>query len=334
MRKRDKILLAIVGTVVLVGGFFVLVIKPKRDEISKLDKQISDKQAQVDQARAQVQATQVGKYNYKATYATLAKLGKSAPPAESVDDDVPALLTQLQHASDATDTIWGIEIASSGATQGQGGTATTPSPETSPPPDQGAGGGSTTTAGDQAGAESASGTAAGAGASGGPAASGASAQATLTPLGVRLIFAGKFYDLEDAVHYVNSMTDISGRKKLTVKGRLVTIRAIKFTVESESQTGSATTTATTTPGVGSEADAAQAAREAARRARAAALNPTIKAEIFGYLYTLPGETSLFGTATDLGGAPQPNVPAQPGGGGGTQTTSAPAPTASTTVRRP
>ncbi|MEA2255766.1 MAG: hypothetical protein QOG35_1811 [Solirubrobacteraceae bacterium] len=95
MTARDRILLLVVVGIAALGGFWFLVLSPKRAEVSGLDAKIATAQHVVAQAQATAQSAQKAKARYATDYATVVRLGKAVP----ADDDMPSLLYQLQSAS-------------------------------------------------------------------------------------------------------------------------------------------------------------------------------------------------------------------------------------------
>jgi hypothetical protein len=89
--QRDRIVLCVVAAVVALGGFWMLALKPKRQEASDLGTQLTQAQQRLDGARASVDAGDAARTKYANNYATVARLGKAVP----VDDDVPSLVYQL-----------------------------------------------------------------------------------------------------------------------------------------------------------------------------------------------------------------------------------------------
>jgi Tfp pilus assembly protein PilO len=94
--RKNSILLAVVALVAATVAFYFLVLGPKRDEIAKLDTQIAEQQAAVEQARLTLASYEEARASYKRNYATLARLGKAVP----ADDDVRSLMVQLESTAD------------------------------------------------------------------------------------------------------------------------------------------------------------------------------------------------------------------------------------------
>ncbi len=91
MTQRDRIVLIVVAAVIALGGFWMLILKPKRQEASDLGQKLEQTQQRVDTAQSAVTAGEAARTSYATNYANVARLGKAVP----VDDDVPALVYQL-----------------------------------------------------------------------------------------------------------------------------------------------------------------------------------------------------------------------------------------------
>src|SRR4051812_36759912 len=94
----------------LVVACWFLLLAPKRDDLSALKDKIGVAQTRLQTAQTAAQAASTAKASYERDYKTVANLGKAVP----VDDDVPALVYDVQHASSATRVAFG-SIKLSGA---------------------------------------------------------------------------------------------------------------------------------------------------------------------------------------------------------------------------
>jgi type II secretory pathway pseudopilin PulG len=92
---RDRRVIAVIAAVLAIGAAWLLVIQPKRDQASKLGKQIATAQTQLDTARQQVAAGLAARQEFSRNYTAIARLGEAVP----ADDNVPSLIYQLQHAA-------------------------------------------------------------------------------------------------------------------------------------------------------------------------------------------------------------------------------------------
>jgi Tfp pilus assembly protein PilO len=97
MTARDRYVLIALAMVGVLGAFWFLAISPKHKDASTLSGQVSAAQTRLDTANAAVASASSAKAKYSSDYSTVAQLGKSVP----VDDDVPSLVYQLQHAASA-----------------------------------------------------------------------------------------------------------------------------------------------------------------------------------------------------------------------------------------
>ena len=112
MTSRDRLVVGIVIAALGLVGFFLLVLKPKRDEASKLSQQVSSAQQRLDTARTDLAAGMAARSSYAANYATVARLGKAVP----TDDDIPSLVYQLDSTAGST----GVDFRSVKLTSGAG----------------------------------------------------------------------------------------------------------------------------------------------------------------------------------------------------------------------
>ena len=139
MSRRNSILLAAVAAVAVIAAYWMVVLSPKREEATKLDKSITTKKGELQAAEAELATYEKAKAGYKANYSLVARLGKAVP----ADDDVRSLMVQLNAAAGKskvdfrTIQIGGGTAApapapAAGATDKKGAQPTTPA--TTPPP--------------------------------------------------------------------------------------------------------------------------------------------------------------------------------------------------------
>jgi Tfp pilus assembly protein PilO len=93
--KNPKLLIALVALVAALGAYWMLVLSPKREEISKLDGDIAAAQNDLTQAKSTLATYEKAQGAYKTNYATVVRLGKAMP----ADDDVRSLMVQLDSAA-------------------------------------------------------------------------------------------------------------------------------------------------------------------------------------------------------------------------------------------
>jgi hypothetical protein len=95
---NQKILIPVLAGVVAAAGFFMVVLKPKRQEAAKLNTKIETKQTELASARQLLASNQQARESYRKAYSTVVRLGKAVP----ADDDVRSLVVQLDAAAKAT----------------------------------------------------------------------------------------------------------------------------------------------------------------------------------------------------------------------------------------
>lgn len=132
MTRNTRILIAVVALAAMIGGYWFLLLAPKREEIARLDADITAKQLELDQARQQLGTYEAARKSYKRNYATLARLGKAVP----ADDDVRSLLVQIDDAASRSGVDFGrIEVGGSAAGSATASDASVPAEgELAPPP--------------------------------------------------------------------------------------------------------------------------------------------------------------------------------------------------------
>jgi Tfp pilus assembly protein PilO len=101
--KNPKLIIAIVALVAALGAYWMLVLSPKREQISKLDAEISTAQGELSQTQTTLSTYQKAQKSYRTNYATVVRLGKAMP----ADDDVRSLLVQLDAAAHHSDVDFG-----------------------------------------------------------------------------------------------------------------------------------------------------------------------------------------------------------------------------------
>lgn len=112
MTGRDRTVLIVVVSFVLVAAAWFLVLAPVRKDSKSLDGQLSAAQTRVQAAQAGVTAGERDRAAYRQNYATVARLGKAVP----ADDDVTSLVVQLQSAAHRSHVDFrSLELASAGS---------------------------------------------------------------------------------------------------------------------------------------------------------------------------------------------------------------------------
>jgi Tfp pilus assembly protein PilO len=299
--SRDrKIILCLVPILVLMGYWF-LVLAPKRQQAQKVTTQLTDAQEKRDTAQQQVAQLSAAKASFASDYATVISLGKAVPTTV----DMPSLLVQIDEAARGT----GITIsdfkpgdaassgdAGAGASTGAGtppGGGANPAAPGSPPAQtmpgkqaQKAGNAVTQANGST---QAAAGSQGGAGGSSGaptPSAPG------LTSVPLSFTISGSFFNLADFFHQMKRFVRVVN-DRVVVRGRLLTIEGFSFQRQDDA-TGKATS--------------------------------ALKADVNATVYLTPADQGVNAGATSGGPAPAGQPAASPQG----STPSTPTPTAAAT----
>jgi hypothetical protein len=249
---RDKKIVMIIVPVLLLLGYWFLVLSPQRQDASKVANELAKQEKRRDQAQQRLQSLNGAKSSFAQDYAELVKLGKAVPTTV----DMPSLIVQLDSAARGTD----IEFTKIAAGQ--------PTQSAAQPQQQSSGGGqaqsgpgkaaqsakngvNNANASTQNGAQAAqqSGAQPGdtqtsqssgkglpvgggqAGGGGGDAAAGCAAGLDCVPL--EFEFKGGFFELSDFFHRLKRFVK-AANERLVVRGRLLTIDALKFASDADS----------------------------------------------------------------------------------------------------
>jgi hypothetical protein len=126
MKGTDKaVLLGVVMALVLVG-FYLKVLSPKRDEASKLEKENTELQAQIEQQEQVAAFAEDARQHFPVYYGRLVVLGKAVPEQA----DTASMLVQLNTISSRSGVKFeGLELSASGG----GVTAVTAAPSATAP---------------------------------------------------------------------------------------------------------------------------------------------------------------------------------------------------------
>jgi len=95
MTPTNRAIVAIVVVAALGVAFWMLALSPKRDELKKLDAQVTQLESSLAQHEAEVMAGEAARDEFPVEYQRLVVLGKAVPG----DDDVASLLVQLNRIS-------------------------------------------------------------------------------------------------------------------------------------------------------------------------------------------------------------------------------------------
>lgn len=195
MSSSNRIIVAMLAVVALAVAFWMLLLSPKKEEVSKLDKQVAKQEEQLSAHRAEVQQGLAAQKGFPRAYRDLVVLGKAAP----ADDDTASLIVQLSRiARDSGVRFETFVLAAAG--EGE-------APEAVPPPEPGQP--SSFVPPTEVAASTMP-----IGASIGP--------AGLAVMPYTLTFKGSFFHVADFIHGLDALVE-SNNEQVEVTGRLVTI---------------------------------------------------------------------------------------------------------------
>ena len=215
MTDSNRLVIATVALLAVIGGFWFLLLAPKREESASLATKVDRVETQVADARQQADAAAEAKEGFADDYAQLVLLGKAVPG----DDDTASFMVQVdQIAADAGISFRAIQL------QEGSGEAAPPAPApapTAPPADPAAA--ATPTA---APATEASAATLPIGATVG--------SAGLGVMPYDLTFRGEFFEIADFIAGLDALVKTTNGR-LDADGRLVTIDG--FSLEADEEEG-------------------------------------------------------------------------------------------------
>lgn len=203
MSSSNKMIVAMLAVAALAVAFWMLLLSPKREEVSKLDQQVAQQEESLSQHQGEVQQGLVAEKHFPQEYQQLVVLGKAAPE----EDDTASLLVQLNRIADHTHVRFEtFVLAPSSGTEA-------PEPE-APEPEAGTESGSTPSPTEVAASKMPLGAAIG--------------PAGLGVMPYTLKFKGNFFHLADFIHGLDSLVNTKN-SEVDVTGRLITIDGFKLT---------------------------------------------------------------------------------------------------------
>jgi hypothetical protein len=305
---RDRKIILVLVPLMIVIGYWFLVLAPKRAQSSKVAEELTQAQGTRDTAEQQVAQLNSAKASFADDYATVIRLGKAVPTTV----DMPSLLVQLDRAARGTgiqiaDLKPGVATSAENATPGTaaGGSSapsgTQPGGGANPaaqgaPPAQTMPGKAAQNAGNSVNQSNATNQAnankAGAPAGAAPGATGAPAPAGLQTVPLTFTMDGTFFDLADFFHRMKRFVRVVN-DQIVVRGRLLTIESFDFK-NSEAAVGGA---------------------------------KTLRAEVSATIYLTPPAQGATAGASPSGPASAAGTPSQPAPSGSPSAPPAPAATA-------
>lgn len=216
LRPRDRVVLAVVAVLALIGAYYLLALKPERQQASSLEAQITTQR----QALAQAQQT------YTIGRAARASLMSDAPEwaalklAVPEQSDIPVLLRTLEQSAKSVHvTMQAISLT------GSGGSSAAASPTPAAASTSSTGSGSSSAA---ASTTSTSGTGS------------TATTSAATPVPIQLTFDGGYVALNKLVRKLTGLVAVSGGK-VRATGPLLSINSVSLSGTS-SLTGNLTAT--------------------------------------------------------------------------------------------
>jgi Type II secretion system (T2SS), protein M len=232
VKRNEQIILAALGVIGLIVGFWLLIVSPKRDEASKLESQVSDLQSSLSDAQQQVTAGEKARGSFAIDYRRLVVLGKAVP----ADSEQASLMVQLQRQAARS----GVQFQAIDLSQSSDASSTPPATPTPPPSTDSSGSGtSTTSSSSSTSSDTSTATPA-------PATEAAASTlpigATVGPAGLPVMdydldFTGEFFQIADFMNRVDSMVHTRGGL-VDAQGRLLTVNG--FTLQPSDNTPSLT----------------------------------------------------------------------------------------------
>ena len=201
MSTRDRMILVAICLAAAVVAPYLLVISPKRKQVSNLDSRVSSVQSQLQTVQSELAAGKQAKAAFASSYTTLVRLGEAVP----TDDNTPSLIYQLQGAAKATHVDFNSLTFNAGSSSSSASSNPTPA------------GGSSSTA-SNASSQSAS----------APLPPGV----TVGPAGFPVepftfTFGGNFFHLADFLGRLQRFVT-ANNSRLSVSGRLMTLNSISL----------------------------------------------------------------------------------------------------------
>ena len=248
--ERDRKLLMIIVPLVVLAGYWFMVLGPKRDEEAQAADQLAQQEARLATAKQTADSAKSAENAFQSDFTEVVRLGKAIPASV----DMPSLLVQLERAAAGT----GIRFTKI-ATGEREATAAAPAPAPSTGTESGTGtpvaaGGETASSSSGTAVESANNaqattnqntanaeqsgvsstdtqtsTTAGTGtdATGAPTNAAGATTAGLETVPLEMEFVGDFFNLADFFHSIKRFVRVANQNVL-VGGRLITIEGVQW----------------------------------------------------------------------------------------------------------
>jgi Tfp pilus assembly protein PilO len=255
--ERDRKILMLIIPLVVLAGYWFLILGPKRNEASVAADELAQQEQRLDTAKAAADQAKSAQNAFESDFTEVVRLGKAIPASV----DMPSLIVQLDRASEGTD-IRFTKIATGEREASAAPVAATPAPSTDSSASGApvAAGGETASSSSGTAVESANNAQATANqnaanaeqsgvsptdtqtstggvdpAAGATAADGTTAATTTTGLEtvpLELEFVGDFFNLADFFHNVKRFVRVAN-KNVLVSGRLLTVEGVQWSSDTE-----------------------------------------------------------------------------------------------------
>jgi hypothetical protein len=215
MTTRDRIMLIAVVAVAALGGFWFLVLGPKRDDAKALDGKIASADQRLQAAQQAASQAESAKSAYRKDYAAVARLGAAVP----ADDNTATLLYQLQSAASGARVDLRTFSVTGGATSSANSTPAQSSSSSSSSDSSSTGTSTSTSASASAAATQAATATLPPGASVGT--------AGFPTMPFEFTFQGSFAEMQDLLRSIHGFVRVKG-DDVAVSGRLLTVNGISL----------------------------------------------------------------------------------------------------------
>jgi Tfp pilus assembly protein PilO len=206
MTSSNRVIVAMLGVAAIAVAFWMLLLSPKKEEVSKLDKQVAAQEELLSAHQAEVQRGLAAEKAFPQAYRQLVVLGKAAP----ADDETASLLVQMNSIARSSK----VRLETFVLKPASGETET---PEAQPAPAPGEEGVSYPSPTEVAASTMPL------GASIGP--------AGLAVMPYTVTFKGSFFHVADFIHGLDSLVKTKN-EEVDVTGRLITINGFTLTEDS------------------------------------------------------------------------------------------------------
>ncbi len=253
--ERDRKILMLIIPLVVLAGYWFLILSPKREEASVAADELAQQQARLDTAESAAEQAKSAENAFESDFTEVVRLGKAIPSGV----DMPSLIVQLDRAAEGTD-IHFTKIATGERDASAAPVAATPAPSTDSSASGApvAAGGETASSSSGTAVESANNAQATAdqnaanaeqsgvaptdtqtstgGVDPAAAATTDATGATTTPgletVPLELEFVGDFFNLADFFHNVKRFVRVANNNVL-VGGRLITVEGVQWASDTE-----------------------------------------------------------------------------------------------------